>query len=97
MGYPYMDILYHVARLLLSPKKKLIIEKNIWEKEKLFDSIAALVLQCEAFKWWNHSKCTLYLTFAGPSLEGVTSLTQKCAVADLMSVLNPTPFCIVGE
>eukprot|EP00731_Ephydatia_muelleri_P023693 Em0015g1276a len=64
--------------LLLSPKKKLIIEKNIWVKEKLFDSIAALVLQC-------------------PSLEGVTSLTQKCAVADLTSVLNPTPFCIIGD
>ena len=99
-------LLYRVARILLSPKHKWTIERHLWEKEKLFDSIAALVLQCEASFCGGGGEngeevychfpmlCNIH---AGPDIEGIAYLIQKNAVGDLMSLLNLTPFCIIGE
>ena len=120
-----MGILSLVARILLSPKGKLVIERRLWEREKLFDCIAAMVLRCEALQEGErvgvegerigvegerggvegervgvegergslHPVCCAI----GPGMEGVEILAQVKPVADLMSMLNLTPFCIIGE
>lgn len=95
---PYMGIVYHIARIFLSPKGKLIIERRLWEREKLFDSIAAMVLRCEALQGGGGAFCShpvWYVT--GPDTEGVVCLAQGKPVVDLASMLSLTPFCIIGE
>eukprot|EP00731_Ephydatia_muelleri_P018742 Em0011g782a len=65
--------------IFLSPKGKLIIERRLWEREKLFDSIAAMVLRCP------DTEGVVCLAQGKPvvDLASMLSLTPFCIIGDM--------------